>query len=735
MTAPGDGSGEVEPVPDQEPDNVPESVPEHAPDQEPDVRAQTGPEPRIGPAPEPADPRDFYSSREAEEQVKLTRNRDSAIALGGGNAYNVARAFIGAEPPADVQAVPCEPRVVARITALHHAVDGQDAMLDRLAAERVVVLAGRPGSGRQSTALTLLAALCGSQRVAVVHSGSSDGVQELALRAEELFAEQHGYLVDLGDQPPPLPALETLRHQAHTRDAYVVLVAGESTDPDRVQPFGFAHRRPDPMRVLEAHLADAIAGVHPGTCEQDGCSTGHSRDFVARMLADGQVRHVVDRMASLRAVADFAASLAGHVHSGQEGVDAAVARWRDRLRRLAKEILHVPQSGGEPAALDPHRQAVRITYALFHGHPLSDVFAAGELLSATVLPRFERREPVPNNHLFERELDELVPAEMRFAASASVDGTPRDNPRRAWLVDEELMPAVVEVVWHEYDGLRAPLREWLTTLAGGPLHRVRVRAAQIAGILLGHDFDSVYRDLVGPWARGNAAFRQSAALAMELAAGDRQLAPRVRQQVQSWSRSSNPALQDTAARTYGTLFGAQDEADAIWSLRELGKRPETDAAGSVSFAMASLFLGGATKSVLDALGGWALAGDDHLPRHAVRTMLVLGRFSAGPDHRDRPVLAHLAMQDSAVEASLVRLWLRALAGQDDAERAWDLMRRWLLAADEDREFAAFLESFLPRVCAGRLSGRSLFRFAVWTERHPSARVLAGARALLGPPAA
>jgi hypothetical protein len=257
-------------------------------------------------------------------------------------------------------------------------------------------------------------------------------------------------------------------------------------------------------------------------------------------------------------------------------------------------------------------------------------------------------------------------------------------------------------------------------MVGRSLERVQVRAARIAGILLGHDFDSVYRDLIKDWAQGSAPYRQCAALAMETAAEYPQLAPRVRNQVRAWSHSPNFRYQDSAARVYGTPVGAQDVTEALWELRELGSRQEMAVSSSVAFSMALLFLSGAVDPVADSLGRWITSGNDHLCRHAARTMLILGRYAVGPELRARPVLANLAMGAEARRTTLERLWGWALTDQDSTERAWELLRRWLLAGDQDEKLAEFLAMFVPQVCTDRLASRAGFHLARWKRRHPTA---------------
>ncbi|MGX7761263.1 hypothetical protein ACWQ06_21735 [Streptomyces angustmyceticus] len=670
---------------------------------------------------ETGDGGDFTRYQQARQQNALNKLKRSAVAHGSGSAFYAEQLTIGADTGVEIQVLNVSALTVAQQLDSHQDVDQQAQMAARLAAQHIVVLAGKPGTGRQSTALTLLAGCCPDDSVRILHSEAPGILQALCRRADELLTPG-GYVVDLDDQPLKLSTLETLGHLARKQRAHLVVIGEPGpVDPDRLRPHAFEHRRPAPGDVLAVHLRRLLAG-HPGGCAQEDCTDEHTTAFITRMLASPQVQRTLDGAPSVGSVVEFAEVLAQRVHTEDTSLGEVINQWRDRLRRLAKQLLHVPAETAQGPVLDPHRQAFRIAYAFFHGHPLSDVFEAGEVLRATVLPRYETREPAPLNHVFERELDQLIPQEMRAAADATPGGAD-DNPRRARLVDEELMHAVIEVVWHDYDSLRDPLREWLTALVAGPLERIRVRAAQIAGILLSHDFDSVYRDLIRHWAGDSAAYRQSAALALEMAAHDPRLVHRVRGQIRSWLSSPRWQLQDSAARAYGTLVGAQDVPDTLWALRELGTRPELALSSSVAFSMSWLYLAGAPGPTADALDHWITSDNDHLRRHAIRTLLILSRYGAGPDRRDRPVLADTAMTDQERADALVRLWRHALMGKDSSTRAWDLLRRWLLAGDADKELAVFLEDLVPRICARPLSLRAGFYLGIWAGRHPDSRTI------------
>ncbi|MEU8686022.1 hypothetical protein [Streptomyces sp. NPDC048611] len=687
---------------------------------------------RSTPRRETGDAGDFTRYQEARQQNALNKLKRSAVANGSGSAFYAEQLTLGGDSGVEIQVLSVSPLTVAHHLDSHQDVDQQTQMAARLAAQHVLVLAGQPGSGRQATALTLLAGRCPDDHLKILHSEALGILQALCQRAGELLTPG-GFVVDLDDQPLKLSTLETLGHLARKHRAYLV-VLGElgPVDPDRLQPHAVEHRRPALGAVLAVHLRRLLAG-HPGGCPHQDCTAEHTTAFATRMLESRQVQRTLDGAPSVRSVVEFAELLAQSIHSEDTSLSDIIGQWRDRLRRLAKQLLQVPADTTHGPVLDPHRQAFRIAYAFFHGHPLSDVFEAGDVLSATVLPRYETREPAPANHVFARELDQLIPPEMRASGDALSGGRADDNPRCARLVDEELMHAVIEVVWHDYDSLRDPLREWLTALVGGPLERIRVRAAHIAGILLSHDFDSVYRDLIRHWARKSAAYRQSAALALEMAAHDPRMVGRVRAQIRSWLSSPRWEFQDSAARAYGTLVGAQDVPDALWALRELGTRPELAFSSSVAFSMSWLYLAGAPGPTADALDRWITSGNDHLSKHAIRTLLILSRYGAGPDRRDRPVLADTAMSDEDRAEALVRLWRHALMGQDSATRSWDLLRRWLLAGDADKELAAFLEVLVPRVWAPPLSLRAGFYLGIWAGRHPDSRTIRQLRD--GPPEA
>jgi len=612
-----------------------------------------------------------------------------------------------------------------RVLELHEDVPHQPDMVRSLKEHRVVVLWGRPGSGRRSTAAVLLAERVARYHIRVLHAeGGSDPLRGLCEQPGKL-TEDHGYLLDAGDRSVTPELLDRLIQLMIDRRAYLVVIgtrAATGTDPLRGQVFEHVH--PLLRDVLRRHLV-ALLSDHGDHCpraregQSPTCDATVVDQYVAQVLDHPEVQPLI-KVPPVGQVVELARYLADKVHSEDPDL---LGIWRDRMRHLARRMLSPEGAPEEGISATPHVQSFRMAYAMFHMHPLADAFTAGEVLSAEILPLFETRESTPPNHVFNRDLARLIPADMR-----SADDLEGDSPRRARLVDVDLLHAFLEVAWHDYDSLRSPLLNWLTTLLGRSdldLERVRVRVAEIAGILLRHDFDGVYRQLIRPWANGQSAvYRQCAAVAMEAAFLDDELSDRAAGQVRDWAHSPRKLLQDTAARTYGTRIGLDDVPAALRQLTTLGSRPELAAGSSVAFSTAWLFLQGATAPVIKQVSAWLDAPSGHLPRHAIRTMITLGRFSSGPGRQGRPALAEQALLDETLPELLGDLWRRAMLSSETSDRAWDLMRQWLVAADGHEDLAALFEKLAVRVFSGPLNRRALWHLRVWRMRHSNSPTLA-----------
>ncbi|MGW3931384.1 hypothetical protein ACWECC_25250 [Streptomyces microflavus] len=688
---------------------------------------------------------DFVEHRAAREH-SLLRTRRSAVSTGKhGTAFYVEN-YHGESASAssdEVWALPFEADAFVRV---HEKVARHAEMALGLKEHHLVVLEGPPGSGRHATAATLFAGVCARYALRTLHRDDGDLLQGVREQTEALLEGGRGYVVDIGAQPYGVRTLETLARIAVRAGVYVVVI-GESAPygADRPQHLVFEHGRPDLSAVLEAHLRDLLATHRTRCAVGRECGPADSEAYIARLAGEGPIDRALGMAASVAEVVRLARKLAECVHSDEADIAGAIGEWRDRLPLLARKLLSPDGASEADLLLDPHRQAIRIAYACFHGHPLADVIETGDLLSGTVLPRFESRDTAPVNLVFSRDLDRLVPREMRapgtWATTARADG-----PRRAVLADRELLPALLEVAWHSYGDLRKPLLRWLEAIVSGAPgrasgdvpgrasrsisrkarvpERIKVRVAEIVGILMRFDFDFVYRETVHPWAVSRSSVHQQcAALALEMAYAQEALSRRVTVRLKNWAGGHNRGLHHSAARTYGTTVGLQDLPTALRELRRLGTKPQLASSNAVAFSMASLFLEGPVDPVADELDAWITSRDDHLPQHAVRSMLALGRFTVRTSRRGRPALAELALADERRRHLLVGLLRRALTTQETSARTWTLLERWLTGAEGDDALERLFEETVPRVLHGPLRGRALFHLGLWRLRRPESAVL------------
>ncbi|MEV2197218.1 hypothetical protein AB0I02_40515 [Streptomyces phaeochromogenes] len=707
--------------------------------------AADGPSPRTDGAPAAEQQVSFEETSAAREQNSLLKSSRGAVNLGpAGHAVYIESMYGGDGGPqkAKVQAVPFTEAVV---TAIYVRVPGQTEMEHSLKQQHVIALWGEEGTGRRATATAVLTE-CSRPRyeVSALYREDADVVQGVCDQADQVLEKGHGYLVEAGARPVSAQTLDRLAQLAYRTGAYLVITGLPSSFPSAAGDVHvFEHRGADAIQVLEAHLRALVTRHRCQRDEEDGgqpCDADSTARFLSRVTGDEHLRSTLGLARSVTGVVQLARVLAENIHAADEDLGDVIGRWRDWLRLLALEMLGLDTRRMEDGTPDPHHQAFRISYALFNGHPLSDVVEAGDLLSRIMLPHFGISEEDLVHHMAEQNINRLVPQEMRASEATAADT--RNTSRRALLVHEQLLHTMLESTWDAYSRLRLPLLGWLDLLVGGRgpgRERVRVRVAQLVGLLMGHEFDFVYRERVGPWARSDSGVRRvCAGLALEMAAAEGGAADRVVSRVQDWARSPGAALQDSAARAYGTSIGLRDVPATLTELGRLGRKPELVASNSVAFSTAWLFLAGRVDEVTAELDDWVTARDEYLPRHAVRTMLALGRFTVSVDRPGRPALAELALTNDKNAELFVALLNRALITRETSTRAWNLLGRWLPDADGEgnEDLAALYESLAPRIFTGPLKGRARFHLdRVWLPRHKDSATLRRVLGALGSGAA
>lgn len=646
-----------------------------------------------------------------------TKAKQSAVAFGE-NASASTTNYYNGPGQVPVQTVPFTDTEIVH----PHVRTASHASAAQCLSRGLVVTVGRPGSGRRSTAVVLLLTHVPMLDIKVLH-GDGDVLQAICDQADGLLEADTGYIVDAGGQPASPQTLDMLAQLAHAAGAFIVVIAEPAAFPDEhLRAHVVPHENAPRAEVFAAHLR-VLYAAHTARCELGTCEPVHA--YCENLVADPRVPQALAVAPSTDRIVQFARDLVDNVHADGETRDAIIDQWRD-LSQLAREILGTARGPDGETKSDAYQHVFRISYALFHLHPLSDVIDAVPLLSDGILTSEEAREAAPPEQVFERDLNLIVPLRMR-AANAPVGAGPADGPRRAILVNEDLLPALLKVAWYEYGSLRVPLLVWLDRmLASESLHyeRVRVRVAQVVGMLLGHDFDYVYRTVVREWARNASGVRrQCAAWAFEMAATDERLRPRVVARVRDWAGSPSVALQDCAARALGTTVGLDDVGATLRELRLLGGKRELAGRASVASSLAGLFVLDQADPVLDTLAEWHRSDNQHLRRHSVRTMLRVGGLAHRTRPRGRPVLADVAVRAPERRALLLKLWESALTRQETSARAWFLLGKWFLAADGDDadghlELLVLHQEIAEMIAATPIRDRLLFHLVLWGRRHP-----------------
>ncbi|MFG3005902.1 hypothetical protein [Streptomyces calvus] len=664
----------------------------------------------------------FEEEIESQQHNLIKTRRGAASAHGSATYIENMYSGGGGSAKTPVQAVSFTADIVG---ALHLEVPQHAEMVRMLRQRHVVVLSGEEGTGRRATALALLTEVSRPRyAVSALYRDDADVVRGVCERAEVL-KEDHGYLIEAVTHPVTEQTLDRLTQLAARSGAYLVMTGVPSAFPAPDGAHVFAHQGPDARKVFEAHLKTLIAR-HPLPCEQKGdtapCRGVDASRFLARVSREEQVWEKLSRARSITEVCQFARFLAENLHVAETDLGEVVGRWDDRLRYLAREMLGLNPTVGPDQGPAPYHQVFRFSYALFHEHPVSDVVEAADRLGRIMLPHFGITQDELTRHTAEHNIDRLVPKEMR-APETTGSGS---SQRRALLAHPDLLDHVLEGLWTTYGRLQRPLLGWFDDLVSDPGgERIRFRVAQLVGLLMRHDFDFVYRNRVKPWAEGSAARHRCAALAMEMAAADAEAhggsAERVLAQVQSWAGSPRTELQDSAARAYGTTLGLRDVPATLAELGRLGRKRDLARYNSVPHAMARVFLAGHEQEVTMELIQWVQARDEFLPRQAVRTMLALGRSVVSADRPDRPALAELALDDGKKAELLVAFLNRALITRETSTRAWDLLGRWLLAADAEdhQDLSNLYERLAPRIFTGPLRSRGRFQLqCLWLPSHP-----------------
>ncbi|MER5206255.1 hypothetical protein [Streptomyces sp. NPDC002825] len=536
------------------------------------------------------------------------------------------------------------------------------SVLGVLRERRFLVLTGPSGSGREATAVNLLAealALAGADGGGICHR-LLDASALLAPGWEPPVPDS-GYLAHVEDGPAGAHGFDALPRllpavvaALKAKGCHLVLTGGQDLAVAVRGDGGTAVASHvlapvDPLAVLERRVLGLGAAPEAHTALR------------ARLASGG----VVDTLRELPA-ARHAARLAADLSAGRD-VAAAAAALRDPSDQVR-------------AWFDRHRNPEAVAFALAAA-ALED---SGYLTvaEAAVKLRASLTEPglAPPDVRFR---DRLGDEQQWIRLDTTGGGAPRVRFRNPLLGQVVLLYA-----WTGLDGWREPLLSWLRQLLGHTDLEVRARAAVAAGVLAWADHHYAVHRYLTTWAAGESwPLRQAAATALGVAGGDEDSTEAVWALLHDWARGGSSArarrLAGTAANTAGGILGRTAPARAVAVLRDaLDRDDDWGTLPSVAWGGVHLVHQGQAGALLAAYLDWSAPRD--LSPMVVKSLSAFVFATTRPYEPgvDGPVdgIAGVPLLLSGLpahRAALAELWARSLARKPVQDTALLALRDWI----------------------------------------------------------
>ncbi|MFD0005634.1 hypothetical protein ACFVJ4_24875 [Streptomyces sp. NPDC127178] len=630
-----------------------------------------------------------------------------------------------------------------RLRRAHVEPEGYVRLRTALRARRLLVLGAAPGTGRTSTALSLLDEVttsaangtgtgtgpdteppAGSRVLRVDPDG---GVRQLAASLDESRGGEGeearagvGYLLELsltrpGALPPDEMDLDELAASLARCEAFAVIVVtvGSAANPLLAGRYGMICPPAPTEELLATRLRERLEEHAAGAGEDDTAPA----DLLARAerVADREeVKDAVGLKDLRPAEAEvFASLLAGHV-LGDVSRDALLDGCRSLAAVQAQEwfagvdrALTARPAEAERGDRNPgrsgtatlfHPVAFRIALAVLGGASHSAVAAAAHLLTWELSVQSDP-DSTPARPLFcdDPEADRALSRAELTEGKVEVDG--HEVPARLiWYRGSALPSAVLTELWDRHFPVRAPVVRWLRQLADDPRDQVWMRAAVAAGELCVRDFDHGYTELIRPLAEATTNRRLIfAATTLDQAAGHTSHRKAVHRLIGDWSKKGTPSQRWSAAWALGYGNAAATMDDTLDALARIGVRDEGELVTVASHNVVRLLVLPDAAEVLARMAEWThhkrepyqdlgLAATVRLALTTVDELLMdpdsLGDDSDSPwaDRGDWPVaLALAAIRPELVEPMADLMWT-ALNTARSKDVAMDALEELLRSA-------------------------------------------------------
>jgi hypothetical protein len=524
-----------------------------------------------------------------------------------------------------------------RLRRVHVEPQGYVQLRKALNTRRLLVLGAAPGTGRTSTALSLLDEVTGPAADAtgtepaagsrVRRVDPDGGVRQLthSLAGEGEEARRGtGYLLELPLTGPVAPPpdemdLDGLAAALAGCEAYAVVVVtvGAAANPLLAGRYGRLCPPAPTQELLTTRLRERLE-EHVAAAPDGGVRLEDLLAGAEELALRQDVKDAVGLKDLRPAEAELLASLlAGH-QLGEVSRDELLAGCRSLAADQAQEwfagvdrALTAPPVEPEGGAGRPgtaalfHPVAFRIALAVLGGASHSAVAAAAHLLTWELSVQCDP-DHTPARPLFcdDPEADLALSRAELTDGRIEVAGT--EVPARLiWYRGSALPSAVLTEIWDRHFPVRAPIVRWLRLLADDPRPQVWMRAAVAAGELCARDFDHGYAELIRPLAEAATPRRRIfAATTLDQAAGHASHRKAVLKLVDDWSRYGTKSLRWTAAMALGYGNAADTTDDALDALARIGVRDDGEHLAVASFNAVRLLALPDGATVLRRMADW-----------------------------------------------------------------------------------------------------------------------------------
>jgi hypothetical protein len=579
-----------------------------------------------------------------------------------------------------------EPRLLDKVASVLVAPAVAGQALGVLREQRVLILRGRPHWGKSSLALWLLG------RVGRQEHEPTPEVYALGPTVS-LHDLPEGFLSD-NDRPSGRYVIDTLSPETagtlrlpilralcrDLGDGYLVITVDSRTPIPRIELGDYlvdCEEPPDPEAVLRHNLRWRLDGAEPPAALFEV-------PWVRRELDGKPLPGYLDQLGDVLTMV-------------AKGLTDPTTAEADYTRLLGRRVAEWFES--HP---DLPERCLMVAAAVLNGasyHEVAD--AADQLRTLLEPPNEDDALPQPpgwglssSRHQLVEDLGARVLTQLQ---PTSLGPCPVELLE---LEDPRLQPQVLDHVWVGHDAVRGTLLDWLERLGHHSIFDVHGRAAAAVGALCRKDLPYLHNRLLLEWAtaEGREA-RISAAVALDVVAGDPDLARQVRALLHQWIQLDPGSRQAwTATVAYGFGVGQRWPKFALRDLRLVVEQAPHHA-WVASQSLASLCEAGKASTVLDAIADWAAIDDppdaaEPVLRVFLRMLMAANAnvLTAGADGNDTvPTLLRLAAKDGEHRSRVVELWKQAFQRVDTSKEAVGALRRWILLADERTEVQQTLD--------------------------------------------